>query len=387
MESFHPSYSLSRFESAKMRRNSNQLAPKRLYLIPVLSKALDILELLQNERGALTLEAIYQRTNISKTTVYRILKTLAHRGYVAQSQDGLYRLVARPKKARFGFGSQSAEMPFSEAVTDSLKAAASAAGVDLFVLDNRYDGPTALRNADHFVENNPDLIIEFQIDQAVAPVIADKIDGAGIPLIAVDIPHPHATFFGVNNYRVGFEAGECLAEYSKKAWGGKVRWALGLDLEEAGPLVHSRITGAFEGIRSRLPNLPNSSLVRMDGRGMHEKSYRLVVDFLRRHPKDRGVLIAAATDTSALGAVQAVRELKWQKHAAIVGQDCIPEALAEMATADSPLIGSVSHEAQSYGPRLIHLGLSILGGQRIAPYNYVEHKLVTAASVRALKQL
>jgi ribose transport system substrate-binding protein len=387
MESFHPSYSRSRFESAKMRRNSNQLAPKRLYLIPVLSKALDILELLQNERGALTLEAIYQRTNISKTTVYRILKTLAHRGYVAQSQDGLYRLVARPKKARFGFGSQSAEMPFSEAVTDSLKAAASAAGVDLFVLDNRYDGPTALRNADHFVENNPDLIIEFQIDQAVAPVIADKIDGAGIPLIAVDIPHPHATFFGVNNYRVGFEAGECLAEYSKKVWGGKVRWALGLDLEEAGPLVHSRITGAFEGIRSRLPNLLNSSLVRMDGRGMHEKSYRLVVDFLRRHPKDRGVLIAAATDTSALGAVQAVRELKWQKHAAIVGQDCIPEALAEMATADSPLIGSVSHEAQSYGPRLIHLGLSILGGQRIAPYNYVEHKLVTAASVRGLKQL
>jgi ribose transport system substrate-binding protein len=368
-----------------MGRNSSKLAPKRLYLIPVLSKALDILELLQNERGALTLEAIYQRTDISKTTVYRILKTLTHRGYVAQSQDGLYRLVARPKKARFGFGSQSAEMPFSEAVTDSLKAAASAAGVDLLVLDNRYDGATALRNADQFVENNPDLVIEFQIDQAVAPVIADKIDGAGIPLIAVDIPHPHATFFGVNNYRVGFEAGECLAEYSKKAWGGKVRWVLGLDVEEAGPLVRSRITGAFEGIRSKLPHLANSSLVRMDGRGMHEKSYRLVLDFLRRHSKDRGILIAGATDTSALGAVRAVRELKWEKHAAIVGQDCIPEALEEMSTVDSPLIGSVSHEAHLYGPRLIHLGLSILGGQRIAPYNYVEHKLVTGPAVREAK--
>jgi ribose transport system substrate-binding protein len=88
-------------------------------LIPVLSKALDILELLQNEKSPLALESIYQRTNISKTTVYRILKTFVHRGYLAQSQDGLYRLVARPKKARFGFGSESAEMPFSEAVTDS----------------------------------------------------------------------------------------------------------------------------------------------------------------------------------------------------------------------------------------------------------------------------
>ena len=107
-----------------MKRSS----PKRLYLIPVLSKALDILELLQKEKKPLPLEAIYQRTSISKTTVYRILRACVHRGYLAQSQDGLYRLVARPMKARFGFGSQSAEMPFSEAVTDSLKAASSAAG-------------------------------------------------------------------------------------------------------------------------------------------------------------------------------------------------------------------------------------------------------------------
>ena len=357
-------------------------APKRLYLIPVLSKALDVLELLQNERGPVTLEAIYQRSAISKTTVYRILKTLVHRGYVAQSQDGQYRLVSRPKKARFCFGSQSAEMPFSEAVTESLRLAASSAGVDLTVLDNRYDGATALRNADEFVQSRPDLILEFQIDQQVAPVIADKISSAGIPLIAVEIPHPHATFFGVDNFRVGFEAGEYLGQHAKKVWGGKARWVLGLDIEEAGVVVQSRITGAFEGIRSNLPNISDASMVRMDVRGMREKSYRLVLDFIRRHPKDRGILIAAATDTSALGAVRAIREAKWEKYAAIVGQDCIPEALEEMSLVGSPLIASVSHQAHTYGPRLIHLGLAILSGQRVPPYNYVEHKLVPAASAR-----
>ena len=359
-----------------------KLAPRRLYLIPVLSKALDILELLQTERVPLGLEAIYQRTHISKTTVYRILKTFLHRGYVAQSQDGLYRLVARPKKARFGFGSESAEMPFSEAVADSLRNAAAAAGVDLVMLDNRYDGATAVRNADEFLARDVDLVIEFQIDQRVAPVIADKINGAGIPIIAVDIPHPHATFLGVDNYRVGFEAGEYLALYAKKAWEGKVRWALALDIEEAGPLVQSRATGAFEGIRSKLPGIPDESLVRLDGRGMRDKSYRMVSDFLRRHPKDRGILIAAVTDTSALGAVQAIRELRREKHVAVVGQDCIPEALEEMSNPGSPLIASVSHQAQSYGPLLIHLGLAILSGQRVSPYNYVEHKLVTAAATR-----
>src|SRR5215470_6681132 len=125
--------------------------PQRLYLIPVLSKALDILELLQKENHPKSLEEIYQRTNISKTTVYRILKTFTHRGYLAQSEKGLYRLVSRPRKVRFGFGAQSSDMPFSEAVRESLVAAAASAGVDLLVLDNKYEATTAVRNAEEFV--------------------------------------------------------------------------------------------------------------------------------------------------------------------------------------------------------------------------------------------
>jgi ribose transport system substrate-binding protein len=359
----------------------NSTSSKSLYVIPVLSKALDIIELLDRERGFLSIEAIRQQTGISKTTVYRILKTFVHRGYLAQSKDSLYRLMSRPKKARFGFGSESAEMPFSEAVTDSLRSAALAAGIDLFVLDNHYDAATALSNADEFVKSGLDLLIEFQIDQHVAPVIADKVERAGIPMIAVDIPHPHATFFGVNNYRVGFEAGECLANHAKKEWAGKVSWVLGLDLGEAGPLVQSRITGAFEAIRASLPDISEKSLVRLDGRGMRDKSYRLTLDFVRRHRMDRRLLIAAVTDTSALGAVQAVKELQWGKHVAIVGQDCIPEALLEMRRPASPLIGSVSHEPHTYGPELIRLGIAILSGERVLSHNYVEHKLVTAASL------
>ncbi|HVH89034.1 MAG TPA: substrate-binding domain-containing protein [Terriglobales bacterium] len=356
-------------------------APKRLYLIPVLSKALDILELLQTDNRPQSLESIYEKTSISKTTVYRILKTLVHRGYLAQTQDGLYRVVSRPRKIRFGFGSESSEMPFSVDVTDSLKAAAASAGVDLLVLDNRYDAATALENADEFVRQRVDLVIEFQIDEHVAPMIADKIHGAGIPLIAVDIPHPHATYFGVNNYRVGFEAGEFLAQHAKSAWGGAAKWVLGLGITEAGPLVQSRITGAFAGVRSKLPRLPEDALLSLDGEGLHEKSYRLVRDFLRKHPHDRGILVAAATDTSALGALQAVRELSRERQVAIVGQDCIQEALDGMSVPGTPLIASVSHEANSYGPRLIHIGLALLNGQTVPPYNYVEHKLVTASSL------
>jgi ribose transport system substrate-binding protein len=350
---------------------------RRLYLIPVLTKALDILELLQTENQPMVLETIHKRTKISKTTVYRILKTLVHRGYVGQGSDRQYRHIARPRKLRFGFGGQSAEMPFSEAMTASLRQAATAVGVDLVVLDNHYDPQVAIENAETFIRERVDIIIEFQVDEHVAPIIADRIAEAGIPLIAVDIPHPRATFIGVDNYRAGLEAGGLLAEYALSYWEGKMDWMIGLDIEEAGQLVQSRITGAFQGVKARLPNLPVESFVRIDGRGMRDKSYKVILDFLNRHPKEKHILIAAANDTSAMGAIAAVRELGREKHVAVVGQDCVEEMLREMQRPNSPAIGSISHEVQLYGARLIDLGLSLLRGETVPPYNYVEHRAVT----------
>ncbi len=80
---------------------------KRLYLIPILSRALDVLELLEETHAPVTLEDVYQRTQISKTSVYRILKTLVHRGYVLRLR--MVNIVCcRAQALRFGFGAQSA---------------------------------------------------------------------------------------------------------------------------------------------------------------------------------------------------------------------------------------------------------------------------------------
>ena len=355
--------------------------PSRLYHIPVLSKALDVLELLQRGRQSASLEDIHRQTRISKSTIYRILRTLEHRGYVAHLEDGNYRAVSGPSKLRFGFAGQSGQLPFSQAVTESLREAAAASGIDLLILDNCYDAKVALENTARFVQEAVDVVIEFQIDQSVAPIISDHLARASIPLIAVEVPHPHGIFFGVDNFRVGFVAGEYLAQYAKREWRGKAKRVLGLDIQEAGPLVQSRITGAFEAIREVLPETPLQNYVRLDARGLRERSYKLSLEFLQRHSEDRGIIIVAADDTTALGALRAVRELKREKHVAIAGQDCLAEAMSEMQRSRTPLVASVSHEVRTYGPRLIQLGLSLARGQHVAPYHYVSHRLVTAEIV------
>ena len=356
---------------------------KRLYLIPILSKALDVLELLEQNNAPVTLEDVFQKTQISKTSVYRILKTLVHRGYVAQSQNGLYRLVSRPRRLRFGFAAQSGEMPFSMAVAQSVTAAAAASGVELISLDNRQDPDAAIQNAEEFVRKRVDLVLEFQVEERVAPHVAHIFKKAEIPLVAIDVPHPNATYFGVDNFEVGYEAGSLLSQHALRKWKGKADWVLGIGFSEAGSFVESRITGAFEGIRERLKDIPPDRYLRLEGRGMREPSRMAMTDFLRTHRKGQRILVATATDSSALGVLDAARQADREADFAIAGQDCIPEVLEEMRSDKSAIIGSVSHEAESYGPRLIQLGIALLRGYTVPPYNYVRHGVVTPETLNA----
>jgi len=356
---------------------------KRLYLIPILSKALDVIELLEQNHASVTLEDVYQKTHISKTSVYRILKTLVHRGYVAQSQNGQYRLVSRPRRLRFGFAVQSAEMPFSVAVAQSVIAAAAASGVELLTLDNRYDPDIAVQNAEEFVAKRVDLVVEFQVEEVVAPRIAHIFKKAEIPLIAIDVPHPNATYFGVDNFEAGHEVGSLLAQYAQTKWKGSVDRVIGVGFTEAGSFVQSRITGAFDGIRERLTELTPAHFLQIEGRGMREPSRLAMREFLRNHRAGERILVAAATDSSALGVMDAAREFNCEQDFAIAGQDCIPEVLELMRSGTSSLIGSISHEVETYGPRLIQLGIALLRGNIVPPYNYVRHRAVTPETLAA----
>jgi len=356
---------------------------KRLYLIPILSKALDVLELFEQDNAPLTLEDVYQRTNISKTSVYRILKTLVHRGYLAQTPNGQYRLVSRPRRLRFGFAVQSAEMPYSEAVAQSVTTAAAASGVELLMLDNRYDPAVAVRNAEEFVAKRVDLVLEFQVEEAAAPRVAHIFKKADIPLVAIDVPHPNATYFGVDNFEVGYEAASILAQYALRKWKGKVDRVVGAGFSEAGSFVQNRIAGAFDGIRERFKELGPERFVQIEGRGMREASQRAMKELLRGSKPGEHTLVAAATDSSALGVLDAVREAGQEANFAIVGQDCIPEVMEEMKRGTSAIVGSISHEPETYGPRLIQLGIAILRGYTVPPYNYVHHKAVTPETLGA----
>jgi len=118
---------------------------------------------------------------------------------------------------------------------------------------------------------------------------------------------------------------------------------------------------------------------------MRQPSQLAMTNFLAGHRKGERILIATATDSSALGVLDAARQQGIESDIAIASQDCIPEVLDEMRSGKSAIIGSVSHEVESYGPRLIQLGISLMRGYTVPPYNYVHHRVVTPETLGVMQ--
>ncbi len=63
------------------------------YFSRAVSKALEALEFLQNEANSMSMNEIAQRLQLTKTSAFRLLKTLEATGYVAQDARGQYKLA------------------------------------------------------------------------------------------------------------------------------------------------------------------------------------------------------------------------------------------------------------------------------------------------------
>ena len=161
--------------------------------------------------------------------------------------------------------------------------AAEHARIELIVVDNCYQAKVALRNAQQLIREKVDLAIEFQTDEAAAPAIASKYLEAGIPLIAIDIPHPGATYFGANNYQAGLLAGRYLGRWARSQWAGRVDEILLLELARAGSLVHARMSGALAGLKESLPEAMEACrVVTLDGDGQ----FKVSVERVRKHLRE-----------------------------------------------------------------------------------------------------
>ena len=353
------------------------------YIVKSLVHASKILEAFDPPGEVLRLRDIVERTGYGKGMCFRLLHTLHTCGFVEKIDERHYRLVVeiRPhKRFRIGYASQGQDSSFPREVHAGLVRAAERERLELIVVDNRYQPKVALRNAELLIKEKVDLVIEFQTDEAVAPAIASKYLEANIPFIAIDIPHPGATYFGANNYQAGLFAGRYLGKWAQTCWTGQVDEILLLELARAGGLVRARTKGIVAGVKETLHLGDATPVVLLDGDGQFKTSLEKV----RRHirlSKAKRTLVGAANDPSALGAVRAFQEAGRESSCAIVGQNAEPDARVELRERHTPFVASVGYFPERYGPGLVHLALDILSHRPVPPAVFMRHQIITAENV------
>jgi ribose transport system substrate-binding protein len=352
-------------------------------MVQSLVHATRVLEAFQSSGDVLRLRDVVTRTGLNKGMCFRLIYTLHQCGFLDKVGETHYRLTSevRPRRLyRIGYAEQGQDTSFDREVRQGLVRAAEQKQVELIVMDNRYQPKIALRTADHLIREQVDLVIEFQTDQTIAAAIASKYLDANIPFIAIDIPHPGATYFGANNYQAGLMAGHYLGRWAKRNWNGEVDEIVLIELHRAGSLPHARIRGIQTGIGEVLRLPEPCRTVSVDGDGRFQTALERVRKHLRAS-KAKRVLVGAANDSSALGALRAFEEAGRAKDCAIAGQNAESEARAELRSTDTRLIASVAYFPEKYGEGLLRLAFDILARKPVAPAVFTNHQIITPDNV------
>jgi len=177
-------------------------------------------------------------------------------------------------------------------------------------------------------------------------------------------------------------AGRRLGRFAREQWNSSFDRLVLLESSLTAPANRARLSGAVEGVRELLGEIPSSRILHLDGLAHRETSQSAFAGVLRSLPPRSRLLISAFNDISAIGALEALREAKREKWAAIVGQNGTAESRLELARPGSALIASVAYFPERYGEKLIRQASSVLHREQTPLALYTDHVLLDRSNVR-----
>lgn len=281
-----------------------------------------------------------------------------------------------------GFSNLSETIPFAVTVREGLESAMSKhPNIKFVVRDNDFDNDRAMQNAQEFLDMPVDLAIIFHIDERFGSKIRGLLAQRAIPIIAVDIPIILTTFFGIDNRAAGRFAGEALGEWVKAHWDGQMTRLVAMTEQRAVSTIRERITSAVDGAVETI-DLDRNRVLYIDGATRRDVAYQRMKECLREWDRDDRIGVVCSNDDTALGCLDAAREMNREDQLAVVGQgaNLAPD---ELRNPDSRFIASTAYYPENYGQHLIALALRILNKERVPQRNTIEPVCVTRENLDA----
>ncbi len=356
-----------------MKRINRKADP---YMVEAGARILDVLELFRTDAD-LSLHEVSNRLAMVKSTAFRLLYTLEKKGYVEHTQNRQYR---RRKRYRIGYATVDDTTPFIIEVNRGIMAEAQRHGLEVQMVTNELDPTRTVENVEKFVKSGVDLVIEYNPDEHISHVVADRCEQANVPVIAITFPIPGARLFSINNFRAGITGGESLGEHITRLWKGEMDAVLVLDIMGTSPAQKARVTGMLEGLRHRVA-VPEEIVEHIHCDRALRTAEAEMSEFLKRNPRMRRIAVLSHNDHNALGAVRALERAGRGDHGLVLAQGGVTEAREELRKLRSPLWAAVAHFPEQFGKKLIPLAMRVLTGEGAPASVTVDHALLTRSSL------
>ena len=261
--------------------------------------------------------------------------------------------------------------PFFVELRDGAQAAATAAGVQLNIVDAQNDSATQANQLATAASSGAKLVIVNPVDSDAAGSAVKALNTANIPVIAVDRTVNGATVASLvasDNVAGGKQAAIELATAMGEK--GSV-----IDLQGVSGTSASRDRGA--GFEEGMKAYPNITVVAKQTANFDRATaLDVTTNLLQAHPDVTGVF--AENDEMALGAVQALGS-RAGTDIKVVGFDGTTDGLAAITA--GTLAATIAQQPAELGKLAIELAVKTLAGEKVDATVPVEVVTVTKTNV------
>lgn len=269
-------------------------------------------------------------------------------------------------------------------IKENMEAAAAERGWELVYMSNKGDGQTAVANADAMLLRGIDYFIEFNVDISVAPTIMEKMDAAGIPVVAVDIEHPGAVYFGANNYGVGPIVGKYAAELAQEKW-GEPDGLLIIEDSISGETVLARTDNIVDGFKEIYPDFPDDKVFHIDGGADPTEAQEMTTNFLSAHPDLEKLVVTPAHSAYRIGAQAAIETAHRETNCLMISQGEYDYFEYLKANPEAPewevYAATLVYDFKNYGNYCMSIIDKMVAGEEVEDYYYPDHYMIDRSNV------
>jgi ABC-type sugar transport system substrate-binding protein len=192
---------------------------------------------------------------------------------------------------------------------DVARAIAEKMGWDYFELSNGNDPAIAVKNAQLFVQEGVDAVIQFNGQPSANPAVSQVMKAASIPIVTYDIADPGMYFVGIDNLAAGIAGGEGLGQIVKEQWDCNPDLVVSAEGKDAGIVNEWRTGGMRTGLKNVCPDIPAEKWVSFESQGDAAVGLPAARDLLAANPEAKRIAVVGLNDGGVLALIQAAEQL------------------------------------------------------------------------------